>query len=90
MAFILRKLLLEERQHIHQLLQSFCTVGFARSDDKVQYLKNIEFDEAINYKTMTSLKETLEKTCPKGIDMFFDNVRIQFSFYSMIFILTTQ
>jgi len=56
----------------------------------VQYLKSIGFDEAINYKTMTSLKKTLEKTCPKGIDMFFDNVRIQFNFYSMIFILTAQ
>ena len=40
----------------------------------MQYLKSLGFDEAINYKTMTSLKETLEKTCPKGIDMFFDNV----------------
>jgi len=52
---------------------SFCS-GFAGSDEKVEYLKSLGFDEAINYKTMTSLKETLEKTCPKGIDMFFDNV----------------
>ncbi|XP_065911514.1 prostaglandin reductase 1-like [Dysidea avara] len=53
-------------------------VGFAGSDEKVQYLKSLGFDEAINYKTMTSLKETLEKTCPKGIDMFFDNVGGEF------------
>ncbi|XP_065910747.1 prostaglandin reductase 1-like [Dysidea avara] len=53
-------------------------VGFAGSDEKVQYLKSLGFDEAINYKTMGSLKETLEKTCPKGIDMFFDNVGGEF------------
>jgi len=53
-----------------------CTVGFAGSDEKMQYLKGLGFDEAINYKTMTSLKEALEKTCPKGIDMFFDSVSL--------------
>ena len=53
------------------------SVGFAGSDEKVEYLKSLGFDEAINYKTMTSLKETLEKTCPKGIDMFFDNVSVK-------------
>jgi len=54
----------------------YCTVGFAGSDEKVQYLKSLGFDEAINYKTMISLKEVLEKTCPKGIDLFFDNVSL--------------
>ena len=48
--------------------------GFAGSDEKVEYLKGLGFDVAINYKTMTSLKEALDKACPKGIDMFFDNV----------------
>lgn len=49
-------------------------VGFAGSDEKVEYLKKLGFDEAFNYKTITSLKKTLETACPKGIDMFFDNV----------------
>ncbi|XP_065910165.1 prostaglandin reductase 1-like [Dysidea avara] len=49
-------------------------VGFAGSDEKVGYIKGLGFDEAYNYKTITSLKETLQKACPKGIDMFFDNV----------------
>ncbi|XP_065912085.1 prostaglandin reductase 1-like [Dysidea avara] len=53
-------------------------VGFAGSDEKVEYLKGLGFDEAINYKTMTSLKEALDKACPKGIDMFFDNVGGEF------------
>ena len=49
--------------------------GFAGSDDKVAYLKSIGFDEAINYKTVTSLSDALKKACPNGVDMFFDNVR---------------
>ena len=48
--------------------------GFAGSDEKVEYLKGLGFDEAINYKTMTSMKDALDKACPKGIDLFFDNV----------------
>ena len=49
--------------------------GFAGSDEKVTYLKSIGFDEAINYKTVTSLSDALKKACPNGVDMFFDNVR---------------
>ena len=43
--------------------------------EKVIYLKSIGFDEAINYKTVTSLSDALKKACPNGVDMFFDNVR---------------
>ena len=50
------------------------TLGFAGTDEKVAYVKGLGFDEAYNYKTITSLKETLQTACPKGIDMFFDNV----------------
>ena len=53
-----------------------CVLGFAGSDEKVGYLKGLGFDEAYNYKTIKSLKETLQTACPKGIDMFFDNVSI--------------
>lgn len=49
-------------------------VGFAGSDAKVAYLKEIGFDAAYNYKTIQSLDATLKEACPKGIDMFFDNV----------------
>ncbi len=40
----------------------------------MEYVKGLGFDEAFNYKTMGSMSETLKKACPKGIDMFFDNV----------------
>lgn len=49
--------------------------GFAGSDAKVDYLKKVGFDAAFNYKTIDSLKDTLKEACPKGIDLFFDNVR---------------
>eukprot|EP00731_Ephydatia_muelleri_P016525 Em0009g949a len=53
-------------------------VGFAGSDDKVAYLKSIGFDEAINYKTVTSISDAVKKACPNGVDMFFDNVGGEF------------
>ena len=40
----------------------------------MKYLKEIGFDAAYNYKTIQSLDATLKEACPKGIDMFFDNV----------------
>ncbi len=60
----------------HSLLYivSSIFVGFAGSDAKVAYLKEIGFDAAYNYKTIQSLDATLKEACPKGIDMFFDNV----------------
>ena len=52
-----------------------CASGFAGSDDKVAYLKELGFDAAYNYKTVKSVSQTLKEACPKGIDMYFDNVR---------------
>ena len=52
-------------------------VGFAGSDEKVEYLKSIGFDAAFNYKTVSSLSEAIATGCPNGVDVFFDNVRIQ-------------
>ncbi|XP_062456524.1 prostaglandin reductase 1 [Rhea pennata] len=54
-------------------------VGCAGSDEKVAYLKKIGFDEAFNYKTVTSLEEALRKASPEGYDCFFDNVGGEFS-----------
>ena len=53
-------------------------LGFAGSDAKVEYLKSVGFDAAFNYKTISSLDTTLKEGCPKGIDMFFDNVSLFF------------
>ncbi len=50
-------------------------VGIAGTDEKNQYLKEeLHFDEAINYKTSTNLKEDIAKACPNGVDVSFDNV----------------
>jgi NADPH-dependent curcumin reductase CurA len=49
-------------------------VGSAGSDDKVKFLINsCGFDAAFNYKTQT-MDEALRTYCPKGIDVYFDNV----------------
>lgn len=32
------------------------------------------YDEAFNYKTCDDLTATLQKLCPKGIDVYFENV----------------
>lgn len=49
-------------------------VGSAGSDDKVEYLKEIGFDEAFNYRTVGSLEEALKKASPEGYDCYFENV----------------
>ncbi|KAI9364795.1 hypothetical protein BD770DRAFT_313535 [Pilaira anomala] len=48
-------------------------VGSAGSDDKVEYLKTIGFNEAFNYKR-GDIEENLRKYCPNGIDIYFENV----------------
>uniref|UniRef100_A0A667WAB4 Prostaglandin reductase 1 n=1 Tax=Myripristis murdjan TaxID=586833 RepID=A0A667WAB4_9TELE len=54
-----------------------CTVvGSAGTDAKVAYLKELGFDHAFNYKTVSSLDETLRKAAPNGYDCYFDNVRL--------------
>ncbi|MET4081982.1 NADPH-dependent curcumin reductase CurA [Pedobacter sp. UYP30] len=50
-------------------------VGIAGSDEKVKLLKEkYGFDDAINYKTATDIKAAVAKACPKGVDIYFDNV----------------
>ncbi|EEB06319.2 NADP-dependent leukotriene B4 12-hydroxydehydrogenase [Schizosaccharomyces japonicus yFS275] len=59
-----------------QLAKSFgCyVVGSAGSDEKVEFLKNeLHFDDAFNYKK-ENYSDALKRTCPKGIDVYFDNV----------------
>ena len=50
------------------------STGFAGSDAKVEYLKKLGFDAAYNYKKIDSIDAALKEGCPKGIDVFFDNV----------------
>ena len=48
-------------------------MGIAGGADKCKYLKEIGFDGVIDYKAENVLA-ALRQHCPKGIDVFFDNV----------------
>lgn len=49
-------------------------VGVAGSDEKINYLiKELGFDAAVNYKD-PNFAEELKNACPKGVDIYFDNV----------------
>jgi len=49
--------------------------GCAGTDQKVDYLVNeLGLDAAFNYKTCSSVSETLADMCPEGIDVNFENV----------------
>lgn len=48
-------------------------LGLAGSDDKVQWLKDLGCDDALNYKSETFRKDFQEKT-KDLIDVFYDNV----------------
>ncbi|WP_209123545.1 NADP-dependent oxidoreductase [Alkalihalobacillus sp. BA299] len=50
-------------------------VGIAGSDEKLKYLKEeLGFDDVLNYKKVHDIYQELERICPKGIDVYYDNV----------------
>ncbi|HEV2799019.1 MAG TPA: NADP-dependent oxidoreductase [Pyrinomonadaceae bacterium] len=50
-------------------------VGIAGSDEKNKYLTDeLGVDATVNYKTAGDLKAALKAACPKGVDVYFDNV----------------
>jgi NADPH:quinone reductase len=50
-------------------------IGIAGGDDKVRYIVDeLGFDAAFNYKTTKNYFEKLKELCPKGVDVYFDNV----------------
>jgi len=50
-------------------------IGIAGTDKKIKMLKDdLGFDEVINYKTIKNIKEAIAQSCPKGVDVYFDNV----------------
>lgn len=50
-------------------------VGIAGTDEKVDYVtRELGFDAAFNYKTVNNYVEELQRLCPAGIDVYFDNV----------------
>jgi hypothetical protein len=51
------------------------SVGIAGGDDKIEWiLKDCGYDAAFNYKTTADYGAKLKELCPKGIDVYFDNV----------------
>ena len=49
-------------------------VGLTGSDEKCHWIKDeLGFDAAINYKS-ENVSDALKRHCPKGIDIYFDNV----------------
>ncbi|MDX6713212.1 MAG: NADPH:quinone reductase [Blastocatellia bacterium] len=50
-------------------------VGIAGSDEKNKYLKEeLGVDATINYRTVTDIRQAIIDACPKGVDIYFDNV----------------
>ncbi|XP_071487605.1 prostaglandin reductase 1-like [Diadema antillarum] len=57
-----------------------CTViGFAGSEEKLKYLKDLGYDIALNYKTIKDLDKAIKEAAPNGVDCYFDNVGGEFS-----------
>ena len=48
-------------------------VGIAGGSEKCEFLKTLGYDAAIDYKN-EDVKAKLKEHCPKGIDVYFDNV----------------
>lgn len=56
-------------------IQGCYVVGIAGSDKKAAMLKSkFGFDETINYKTSKDIQKDIANACPKGVDVYFDNV----------------
>ncbi len=52
-------------------------VGIAGSDEKCKWLVDeLGFDAVVNYKGKSAdqLNDEIRQACPKGVDVFFDNV----------------
>ena len=50
-------------------------VGIAGTDEKVEMLKSkFGFDAAINYNTTKDMQKAIAEACPKGVDVYYDNV----------------
>ena len=48
-------------------------IGSVGSDDKVEYLKELGFDDGFNYKKEKPL-DALKRLAPNGIDIYYENV----------------
>lgn len=53
-------------------------IGYAGTEAKCKWLKELGFDHVFNYKT-ANLDETLKQAAPDGVNVYFDNVGGEFS-----------
>lgn len=50
-------------------------IGTAGSEEKCRRLENeFGYDKVINYRSSNNLTESIEKACPNGVDVYFDNI----------------
>lgn len=50
-------------------------VGIAGSEEKTERItEKFGFDDTINYKTVEDMNQAIARTCPNGVDVYFDNV----------------
>lgn len=49
------------------------TVAIAGSDEKLNWCRELGYDAGINYRTETDMAGAIARTCPNGVDVFFDN-----------------
>ncbi|XP_072171789.1 prostaglandin reductase 1-like [Diadema setosum] len=54
-------------------------IGFAGSEAKLKYLKDLGYDIALNYKTIKDLDKAIKEAAPNGVDCYYDNVGGEFS-----------
>jgi NADPH-dependent curcumin reductase CurA len=56
-------------------IQGCHVAGIAGSDEKIKLIKEgFGFNEGINYKTTPDMKKAIAEVCPKGVDIYYDNV----------------
>ena len=48
-------------------------IAIASSNQKINWCKEIGYDEGINYKEVENLSDELRAICPDGVDVYFDN-----------------
>lgn len=48
-------------------------IAIASSEEKLNWCREIGFDEGINYRTESDLVGAVARACPNGVDIFFDN-----------------
>lgn len=63
--------------HVGQIakIKGCRVIGLTSSEKKAQWLTSLGFDHVINYKTTNNLQLALAEAAPRGVDIYFDNVR---------------